>query len=127
MSFLKKLFGGEEPKHSGEGDTDGFFVYIQCDKCGTKLRLRINKQYDLMPSGDGYTWHKTIVDSKCFQRVPTVAHFDRNYKLVNADMDGARFITREEYEATGATAATGSPTPKETDVSAPTDGDEDSS
>lgn len=93
MSFLKKLFGSQETHE------EGFFVYVQCDRCATKVRLRIHREYDLIHSGDGYDWHKTIVDSKCFQRMPTVAHFDRNFNLVNADIQGGRFITKEEYEA----------------------------
>ena len=74
MGFLRKLFGGDDSKQTGDSDGSGFFVYVQCDRCGAKVRLRINRQYDLVPSADGYDWHKTIVDSKCFQRIPTVAH-----------------------------------------------------
>lgn len=93
MEFLKKLFGGDEPEE------EGFFVYVQCDRCGAKVRSRIHKEYDLVRSDDGYEWHKTIVDSKCFQRIPTVARFDQNFNLISADMEGGRFITKEEYEA----------------------------
>ena len=73
MGFLQKLFGSDEPEE------EGFFVYVQCDQCGAKVRSRIHKEYDLVQSGDGYDWHKTIVDSRCFQRIPTVAHFDRKF------------------------------------------------
>ena len=93
MGFLQKLFGNDEPEE------EGFFVYVQCDQCGAKVRSRIHKEYDLVRAGDGYDWHKTIVDSRCFQRIPTVAHFDRDFNLVNADIQGGRFITKEEYEA----------------------------
>lgn len=99
MGFLKKLFGGDASKPSGSSDGSGFFVYVQCDRCDAKVRLRIHKQYDLISTDDGYKWHKTIVDSKCFQRIPTVAHFDRNLNLINADMQGGRFITKDEFEA----------------------------
>ena len=99
MSFLRKLFGGEDSKKSASSDPEGFFVYIACDHCGAKVRLRIHKQYDLVPSGSGYDWHKTIVDSRCFRQIPTVAQFDSSYNLVSADIQGGRFISVAEYDA----------------------------
>lgn len=100
MGFLQKLFGGDEPVE------EGFFVYVQCDRCRAKVRLRIHKEYDLIRVDDGYEWHKTIVDSRCFQPIPTVAHFDRDFNLINADMQGGQFITKEEYEAEEVSQAT---------------------
>lgn len=107
MGFLQKLFG------SNQTEEEGFFVYVQCDQCGAKVRLRIHKEYDLVRTGDGYEWHKTIVDSRCFQRIPTVAHFDRGFNLVNADMQGGRFITKEEYEAAEVSQTTNADDPAE--------------
>ena len=99
MGFLKKLFSSDDSNQSKKSDPEGFFVYVQCDRCDAKVRLRINKQYDLIPSDDGYEWHKTIVDSRCFQRIPTVAHFDRGLNMTHADIQGGRYISLEEYEA----------------------------
>ncbi|HCB48507.1 MAG: hypothetical protein AMJ56_03120 [Anaerolineae bacterium SG8_19] len=107
MGFLQKLFGSDETEE------EGFFVYVQCDQCGAKVRLRIHKEYDLVRAGDGYEWHKTIVDSRCFQRIPTVAHFDRGFNLVNVDMQGGRFITKEEYEAEEVSQTTDADDPAE--------------
>ena len=100
MGFLKKLFGGDSPDKplaAAAGD-DGFFVYVQCDHCGAKVRLRIHKQHDLNNTAEGYIWHKTIVDNRCFRQIPTVATFDRSFNLINANIEGGRFISREEYE-----------------------------
>jgi hypothetical protein len=99
MSFLRKLFGSEDSKKKKSTDPEGFFVYVTCDHCGAKVRLRINRQYDLIPTGDGYDWHKTIVDSRCFRQIPTVAHSDSRYNLVSADINGGRFISEEEFSA----------------------------
>jgi len=99
MGFLKKLFSSDDSNQSKKSGTEGFFVYVQCDRCDAKVRLRINKQYDLIPTGEGYEWHKTIVDSRCFQRIPTVAHFDRGLNMTHADIQGGRYISLEEYEA----------------------------
>jgi hypothetical protein len=98
MDFLKKLFGGGSGGGSGGSDTTGFFVYVQCDRCQEQLRLRIIKQHDLNYSADGFVWRKTIVDSRCFQQIPVVAHFDRNLNLIGHEIAGGHFITREEYE-----------------------------
>jgi hypothetical protein len=97
MGFLRRLFGGGEPRPAG-GD-DGFFVYVRCDQCGAAVRLRLHKQHDLNDAEEGYVWHKTIVDSRCFRPMVTVARFDRDYQLLEAEIDGGHFIGREEYEA----------------------------
>ena len=99
MGFLKRLFGGGGSSQGQSSDSEGFFFYVQCDNCGKKVRLRILKQYELNNSDNGYVWHKTIVDSRCFREIPAVVHFDSNYNVTNADINGGRQISREEYEA----------------------------
>ena len=105
MGFLKKLFGGSGD--SGSGSTgDGFFVFVQCNRCQERLRLRIIKQHDLNYSDDGFVWHKTIVDGRCFQQIPVVVHFDRNLNVLSQDIDGGHFITQAEYEQAEVSHAT---------------------
>ena len=109
MGFLKKLFGGTE----GDGrpskaaaDTQGIYFYVQCDRCGTPVRLRADKQYDLINEGTGYVWHKTIVDSRCFQRMPTVVYLNSAYEMVSHEIAGGHYITQDEYESLLATPQT---------------------
>lgn len=97
MGFLRRLFGGG--KKSQEGDAQGLYFYVQCDHCGARVRVRADKQYDLNRTDEGFVWHKTIVDSKCFRQIPTVVQLDRNYDVVHAEIEGGRYITREAYEA----------------------------
>lgn len=97
MGFLRRIFGSE--KKGAQGDTQGVYFYVQCDHCGARVRIRADKQYDLNRTDEGYTWHKTIVDSKCFRQIPTVVQLDRNFEVVSAEINGGRYITREEYEA----------------------------
>lgn len=97
MGFLRRLFGGD--KKSAEGDTQGIYFYVQCNQCGSKVRVRADKQYDLNRTDDGYVWHKTIMDSKCFRQIPTVVHLDANYNVVSAEIDGGEYITQEAYES----------------------------
>lgn len=96
MGFLRKLFSGE--KKGDQGDTQGLYFYVRCDNCGTRVRVRADKQYDLNRTDEGFTWHKTIVDSKCFRQIPTVVVLDRNYEVVSSEIAGGQYITREEYE-----------------------------
>jgi hypothetical protein len=102
MGFLKKLLGGRDearPTQRGESiDTQGLYFYVQCDNCGAPVKLRADKQYDLLDEGDGYVWHKTIVDNRCFRRIPTVVHLNRQYEIVSQTIDGGRYISEEEYE-----------------------------
>lgn len=100
MGFLKKLFGGNDnKKEKKSGDKQGVYFYVQCDNCGATVRLRADKQYDLGRDGGGFTWHKTIVDNKCFRPMQTVVNLDSSYNVVNADITGGHYITEEEFNA----------------------------
>lgn len=96
MGFLRRLFSSE--KKGTQGDTQGLYFYVKCDNCGARVRVRADKQYDLNRTDDGYTWHKTIVDSKCFRQIPTVVQLDHSFEVVSAEIEGGHYITREEYE-----------------------------
>lgn len=95
MGFLKRLFGGKQQPYE---DTQGIYLYVACDNCGSRLRVRIDKQYDLNRQSGGFVWRKTLVDSKCFRPMPTTVHFDGNYSVVEAEIEGGRYLTKTEYE-----------------------------
>jgi hypothetical protein len=96
MGFLRKLFGGEKKPYV---DERGLYFYVKCERCGQCVRVRADRQFDLLDEGDGYTWHKTIVDSRCFRPMPTVVRLNRKFEVVNAEISGGRYITEAEYEA----------------------------
>lgn len=98
MGFLKKLFGSQGKSESAQSGLDGFFFYVQCDNCGKKVRLRIIKQYELNNTDDGYVWHKTIIDNRCFREIQAVVHFDRNFNVATAEINGGQPISQEEFE-----------------------------
>lgn len=98
MSFLKKLFGGGDGQKEYV-DKQGIYFYVQCNNCGKTVRVRADKQYDLGNDSGGYTWHKTIVDSKCFRPMNTVVTLDSKYNVVSAEIDNGRFLTEEEFNA----------------------------
>ena len=98
MGFLKKLFGGE--KKSGEYvDKRGVYFYVRCDNCGTISRLRADKEYDLSREGDGFVWHKTIVDNRCFRPMATVVTLDGAYQVTHAEISGGEYVSEEDYTA----------------------------
>ena len=98
MGFLNKL----RSLMSGSGDRDdAIHIYVQCDKCGAKLDIRVNKQYDLTSDYDDdgtRVLHKEILDDKCFTLMHAQIRFDRQYNIIDSDIEGGRMITREEYE-----------------------------
>lgn len=106
MGFLKKwLGGGEEKKSAAYVDKTGLYFYFQCDNCGRRVKVRADKQHDLLSDGDGYVWHKTVVDSKCFRRMETVVYLDGGYNVVSYELSGGHFLTEAEYTAVEQAAA----------------------
>jgi uncharacterized Zn finger protein len=97
MGFLKKIFGGGEKKSAEYVDTRGVYFYVRCDNCGTIVKLRADKEYDLSRQDDGFVWHKTIVDNRCFRSIPTVVLLDGNYEVVSAEISGGKYVTEEEF------------------------------
>lgn len=101
MDFLKRLFGGGDNQKTPQQyvDKDGLYFYVQCDKCGAKVRVRADKQHDLNRDDNGYIWHKTIVDSSCFRPIRTIAYLDNQYRMTSHEIEGGHYITQEAYEA----------------------------
>lgn len=96
MGFLKKLFGAEPEVYA---DHDGIYFYARCDNCGTIVKVRASKQNDLSRTDDGFEWHKTIVDNRCFRRMQAVVLFDGRYNVTNQELTGGVFVTEAEYQA----------------------------
>lgn len=106
MGFLKRLLGGEKSGQSGDYvDEHGIYMYAQCDNCQQPVRVRIDKQHDLISEGGDYVWHKTIVDSRCFRPMPTVVRFDSGYQVKEHEISGGHYISHETYQSLLAAAA----------------------
>lgn len=97
MGFLKRLFGLGEPK--AYVDTQGIYFHVKCDNCGSRVRVRADKQHDLNNDNGGYVWHKTIVDSRCFRRMQAVIYLDRSYNVTNYELTGGQLLSEEAYLA----------------------------
>jgi hypothetical protein len=97
MGFLKRLFGGDK-EPAKYVDKRGVYFYVRCDNCGTITRVRADKEYDLIREDNGYVWHKSIVDNRCFRPMATVVHMDGNYQPTNEEVSGGSFVSEEDYD-----------------------------
>jgi hypothetical protein len=114
MGFLKKLFSGAGQQKEYV-DTRGIYIFVVCENCGTKVKVRADKQHDLNRTDNGFIWHKTIVDNRCFRRLQSVVYLDQNYQMTNYELTGGRFISQEEYERVEETADVEPPTEEDTE------------
>jgi len=103
MSFLKKLTGIFSPS-SPKAEEGVYWIYVQCNRCGEKLRARVNLFNDLsVDYGEGevakaYYCRKVIIGEKlCFQPIEVTLSFDSNYKLVDQQISGGKLISKENY------------------------------
>lgn len=89
---------------SSKRDPHGHDVYVVCDRCGEKLKTRINKANDLSiqygdrQGKDTYFCRKVLIgDGPCFQRIEVELTFDQNKNLIERKITGGSFISQEEY------------------------------
>ena len=95
MGFLDKLFGGKP-----EAPVDnGIYIYARCDSCGRVVHTRLDPEPDLIADGEGFRRRKTLIDDRCFRRIPMIATFDHNKKLTSLELQGGTRIDRETWLA----------------------------
>jgi hypothetical protein len=105
MSLFKKIsniLAAPRPK------TDrALYLYVQCNKCGEKLRARVDMWNELSPDYDGnsedaaaYHCRKVLIgENRCYQPIELRLKFDKNHRLVDKQVYGGKFI--EEAELNG--------------------------
>jgi len=98
MSFLKrlgKILSSPPPKTER-----ALYLDVQCNKCGERLRARVDVWNELTPEYDGksddavsYQCRKVLVgENKCYQPIELNLKFDKNHKLVDKRILGGKFI-----------------------------------
>lgn len=108
MSFLAKLFKGKPQAEKGYTTKDGahgVWIYLQCNKCAEKIAVRLRTTSEIQKRegpdadlGPGEMFvHKTIVGSKCYQRIEAVVDFDAKYNVVASQVQNGKLITAAEY------------------------------
>lgn len=89
MGFLKNLFSSKPKEYV---DKRGLYQHVHCQKCSHVLRIRIDKTYDLNRTDNGFTWHKTLVCSECFNKMETTLTFDSKYTVIGQDINGGSYV-----------------------------------
>jgi hypothetical protein len=101
LDTLAAMFGG---KPAGEQD-DAIHIYVECARCKSTVHVRLDKRHDLSQAeGGGYFVRKEIMDSKCFRLMAAELTFDSSHRIQSQEVQGGRFISREEYAAGDAPA-----------------------
>lgn len=104
MNILKrlgKILSSSPPPKTGRA----LYLYVQCSKCGEKLRARVDIWNELTPEYDGnsdnavsYFCRKVLVGEKlCYQPIELRLKFDKNHKLVEQTIMGGKYIDEAEY------------------------------
>lgn len=114
MSILDRLFGRSGPKREKPvSEGFGFFYFLRCDKCGEIIRVRLDRRNDFEQQfsesgGDdpiGYRVRKDVMGGgNCFKMLQLEVQFDRSYREVEKSVRGGRFVSKEEYEQSKASA-----------------------
>lgn len=99
MDFLKKLFGGA--RTSGEQAQEALWLYVQCDKCGTPLAVRIDPRHEISTDYEtgGRYLRKEMMDSTCFQLMYATLRFDSAGNITEQSIEHGKFLSKAEYEA----------------------------
>lgn len=90
MGFLGKLLG--KPV-----EDSALWLYVRCNKCGAKARVRISLANDLSMEDNGYILRKEIVDNQCFQLMHAELRFDERRRVVSRALTGGEFISEQEW------------------------------
>ena len=95
MGWLGRLFGKGEAR-----DPDALWLYVRCDRCGQKLKVRVDRRHDLVRDYEsgGYQLNKEIMDGTCFSLMMARLRFDAGQRIVSQKLEGGTLLTREAFE-----------------------------
>jgi hypothetical protein len=101
LDQLKRAFGG-----ASGGRDDGIYLYIRCNRCGDRVRVRVAPNSELQQEFDGgsdrvsgYSVRKMVVDSRCFRPIEVTLRLDARKREEDRQIRGGTFLTLEEFEA----------------------------
>ncbi len=98
--FKKKPTNIETNPFYKEGNL--FVVYFKCNRCGEYFRSHLRLGYDFINDYDNpslpYKIDKVYVGSRCPNKIHLTAAFTAGYKVRYVNLDGGKFVSKEEYE-----------------------------
>jgi hypothetical protein len=104
MNILKKLTNILSSSSHPKTDR-ATYLFVQCNKCGEKLRARVDVWNELTSEYDGqsddpasYFCRKVLVGEKmCYQPIELRLNFDKNHRLVEKTIIGGKYIDEAEF------------------------------
>ncbi len=96
LEKLKKLFS------AAPGGEAAYWLYVQCDRCGEKIRSRVDLYHDLSAiyeaSGTTYFCRKVLIgQQRCYQKIEVEMWFDQRRQLTERKIHGGQFISEETF------------------------------
>jgi len=100
MGLFKKLSGLFAPAQ--KIDDRAYWLYVQCNRCGEVIRVRVDLYNDLSPiyeeAGVTFFCRKVIIgQERCYQKIEVEMSFTEQRKIVSKESQGGRFITEDDY------------------------------
>lgn len=101
MSFLSRLFG--RPASSANGNV--IWLYVRCERCGEKIRVRINRNTDAQQEYDEggrpthYLLRKEILGNRCPTLMSVEMQLDNAGRITEQHPDRCLIISEQEYDA----------------------------
>ena len=92
MKWLKQLL-----QRSAAASDSGLWYAVQCNRCRSIVRVRIDARNDLSLDDDhtGYLVRKTVVDDRCFSRLELLVTFDLQRRQTSASVTGGTLVQEE--------------------------------
>jgi hypothetical protein len=101
MGLFKRLSGLFSP--SAKEDDRAYWLYVQCGRCGEKIKSRVDLYNDLSPiyneTGVTYFCRKVLIgQGRCYQKVEVEMTFNEQRKLTSKEIKGGKLISQQEFE-----------------------------
>jgi hypothetical protein len=97
--FLRRLLGGA-PATPSPTIGDRFFLDVECERCGERFHLHINRATDCLQVFDepGVVWRlqREIVGARCRTSLQVRIDIGPSGQVVQRDIVFGRFLTPEE-------------------------------
>lgn len=100
MGLFDKLF--KKPR-STAAEQDILWLYVQCDNCREKVKVRVNPRADLVAEsgempGSCYTLHKEAMDDKCYRLIKIYLELDANRNILKQEITGGKYINKDSMQ-----------------------------
>lgn len=99
MGFLEKL---KQLFSAPPGGEAAYWLYVQCDRCGEKIRSRVDLYNDLSAiyeaGGTSYFCRKVLMgQQRCYQKIEVEMWFDYRRQLTERKISGGQFIPEKAF------------------------------